>query len=70
MYWISFFVILFHHFVARKLEGTCSFSAAYGRIHFSLRWNNGLRFEDQTWNGNSDCRHPGELQRVRAERGW
>lgn len=75
MHWISFLLLLlyftlFYHFVARKPEETCSFSAAYGRICFSLRWNNGLRLEDQIWNGNSDCTRPGELQRVGAERGW
>lgn len=67
---LLFYFTLFYLFVARKLEETCSFSAAHGRICFSLRWNNGLRFEDQIWNGNSDCTRPGELQRAGAEHGW
>lgn len=69
-YYYYFVLPYFIFFVARKPEEACSFSAAHGKICFSLRWNNGLRFEDQIWNGNSDCTRPGELQRIGAERGW
>lgn len=68
-YYYYFDFTLFYHFEARKPEETCFFSAAHGTIYSSLRWNNGLSLEDQIWNGNSDRTHPGELQRVGAERG-
>lgn len=66
-YFISpYFIFLWQE----NLKKHALFSAAHGRICFSLRWNNGLRFEDQIWNGNSDCTRPGELQRAGAEHGW
>lgn len=63
---VFLFYSFFFFFLEIKLEEKWSFPAAHGRIHFSLRWNNGLRFEEQIWNGNSACTSPGELQGI----GW
>lgn len=70
LFYYSYLISLHFNFLWQEnVKKHALFSAARGRICFSLRWNNGLRFEDQDWNGNSDRTRPGELQCVGAECG-